>query len=138
VAGDLPFDENETIARTIVEMDDGVSMVIIDVQGDDDYGVAAILMVVSLTLSWRESGKDIIFVDWGEFLVEHILDYLSVRDDLYLPDPREKAKAASAGQSDLPWDAESIEKEITGEFRLFDNRSAALEWAELRLAQRYR
>src|SRR5699024_8505118 len=135
--GDLGFAETETLARTIVEMEDDVSMVIIDFQGVDDYGRAAILMLASLTSSWRESGKDIIFIDWGESLVESILDYLSVRDDLYLPDPREKAKAASAGQIDLPWDAESIEKEITGEFRLFDNRSAALEWAELRLAQRY-
>ncbi|MDN6357535.1 cyclic nucleotide-binding domain-containing protein [Yaniella sp.] len=137
VSGDLGFAETETLARTIVEMEDDVSMVIIDFQGVDDYGRAAILMLASLTSSWRESGKDIIFIDWGESLVESILDYLSVRDDLYLPDPREKAKAASAGQIDLPWDAESIEKEITGEFRLFDNRSAALEWAELRLAQRY-
>lgn len=94
-------------------------------------------MLASLTSTWRESGKDIIFIDWAESLVESILDYLSVRDDLYLPDPREKAKAASAGQIDLPWDAESIEQDISGEFRLFDNRSAALEWAELRLAQRY-
>src|SRR5699024_4536634 len=137
VSGDLGFAETETLARTIVEMDDDVSMVIIDFQGVDDYGRAAILMLASLTSTWRESGKDIIFIDWGESLVESILDYLSVRDDLYLPDPREKAKAASAGQIDLPWDAESIEQDISGEFRLFDNRSAALEWAELRLAQRY-
>lgn len=137
VSGDLGFAETETLSRTIVEMEDDVSMVVIDFQGVDDYGRAAILMLASLTANWRENGKDIIFIDWGESLVESILDYLSVRDDLYLPDPREKAKAASAGQIDLPWDAESIEKEISGEFRLFDNRSAALEWAELRLAQRY-
>lgn len=137
VSGDLGFAETETMARTIVEMEEDVSMVIIDFQGVDDYGRAAILMLASLTSSWRDNGKDIIFIDWGESLVESLLEYTSVRDDLYLPDPREKAKAASAGQIDLPWDAESIEAEITGEFRLFDNRSAALEWAELRLAQRY-
>lgn len=137
VSGDLGFAETETMARTIVEMEEDVSMVVIDFQGVDDYGRAAILMLASLTSSWREKGKDIIFIDWGESLVEAILDYISVSDDLYLPDPREKAKAASAGQIDLPWDAESIEQEISGEFRLFDNRSAALEWVELRLAQRY-
>lgn len=137
VSGDLGFAETETMARTIVEMEEDVSMVVIDFQGVDDYGRAAILMLASLTSSWRDNGKDIIFIDWGESLVESLLEYTSVRDDLYLPDPREKAKAASAGQIDLPWDAESIEEEITGEFRLFDNRSAALEWAELRLAQRY-
>jgi len=137
VSGDLGFAETETMVRTIVEMDDDVSMVIIDFQGVDDYGKAAILMLASMTTVWRDEGKDIIFIDWGEALVESILDYISIRDDLYLPDPREKAKAASAGQLDLPSDAESVEQEITGEFRLFDNRSAALEWAELRLAQRY-
>src|SRR5699024_11607775 len=102
--------------------------------GVDDYGKAAILMLASMITVWRDEGKDIIFIDWGESLVESILGYISVRDDLYLPDPREKAKAASAGQLDLPSDAESIEQEITGEFRLFDDGSAALEWAGSRLA----
>lgn len=137
VSGDLGFAETETMARTIVEMDDDVSMVIIDFHGVDDFGRAAVLMLASLTANWRASGKDIIFIDWSETLVEHILEYITVRDELELPDPREKAKAASAGIIDLPWDAEVPEQEITGEFRLFDNRSAALEWAELRLAQRY-
>ena len=137
VSGDLGFAETETMARTIVEFDDDVSMVIIDFQGVDDFGRAAVLMLATLTSSWRSQNKDIIFIDWTETLVEHILEYISVRDDLELPDPREKAKAASAGHIDLPWDAETIEQDISGEFRLFDNRSAALEWAELRLAQRY-
>src|SRR5690625_6789969 len=53
------------------------------------------------------------------------------------PDHSEKAEDASAGHLDPPWDAETPDEEISGEFRLFDNRSAALEWAELRLAQRY-
>lgn len=137
VSGDLGFAETETMARTIVEMDNEVSMVVIDFQGVDDFGRAAVLMLASLTSSWRENGKDIIFIDWGETLVESLLDYTSVRDDLYLPDPREKAKAASAGHIDLPGDADAVDEEISGEFRLFDNRSAALEWVELRLAQRY-
>lgn len=137
VSGDLGFAETETMARTIVELDDDVSMVIIDFQGVDDFGRAAILMLASLTASWRNAGKDIIFIDWTETLVEHLLDYIEVRDDLELPDPRDKAKAASAGHIDLPWESDEPEEEIQGEFRLFDNRSAALEWAELRLAHRY-
>ena len=137
VSGDLGFAETETMARTIVELDDEVSMVIIDFQGVDDFGRAAVLMLASLTASWRSAGKDIIFIDWTETLVEYILEYIEIRDDLELPDPRDKAKAASAGHIDLPWDSEAPEKEINGEFRLFDNRSAALEWAELRLAHRY-
>ncbi|HEY4557284.1 MAG TPA: glutaminase A [Enteractinococcus sp.] len=137
VSGDLGFAETETMARTIVEFDDEVSMVIIDFQGVDDFGRAAVLMLASLTASWRAERKDIIFIDWTETLVESLLEYAAVRDDIELPDPREKAKAASAGHLDLPWDAETPDEEITGEFRLFDNRSAALEWAELRLAQRY-
>ena len=137
VSGDLGFAETETMARTIVEMDEDVTMVVIDFQGVDDFGRAAILILASLTSSWRASGKDIIFIDWGETLVEHILEFVKVRDDLEVPDPRDKAKAASAGQLDFPWDSETPTEKITGEFRLFDNRSAALEWAELRLAQRY-
>lgn len=137
VSGDLGFAETETMARTIVELDDDVSMVIIDFQGVDDFGRAAILMLASLTASWRNAGKDIIFIDWTETLVEHLLDYIEVRDDLELPDPRDKAKAASAGHIDMPWESDEPEEEIQGEFRLFDNRSAALEWAELRLAHRY-
>ena len=137
VSGDLGFAETETMARTVVELDDEVSMVIIDFQGVDDFGRAAILMLASLTASWRNAGKDIIFIDWTETLVEHLLDYIEVHDDLELPDPRDKAKAASAGHIDLPWESDEPEEEIQGEFRLFDNRSAALEWAELRLAHRY-
>lgn len=137
VSGDLGFAETETMARTVVELDDDVSMVIIDFQGVDDFGRAAILMLASLTASWRNAGKDIIFIDWTETLVEHLLDYIEVHDDLELPDPRDKAKAASAGHIDLPWESDEPEEEIQGEFRLFDNRSAALEWAELRLAHRY-
>ena len=137
VSGDLGFAETETMARTIVELDDDVSMVIIDFQGVDDFGRAAILMLASLTASWRNAGKDIIFIDWTETLVEHLLDYIEVHDDLELPDPRDKAKAASAGHIDLPWESDEPEEEVQGEFRLFDNRSAALEWAELRLAHRY-
>ena len=137
VSGDLGFAETETMARTIVELEDDVSMVIIDFQGVDDFGRAAVLMLASLTALWRAAGKDVIFIDWTETLVEHILEYIAVRDDLDLADPREKAKAASAGHLDLPWSSGEPEQEIGGEFRLFDNRSAALEWAELRLAQRY-
>lgn len=136
VSGDLGFAETETMARTIVELEDDVSMVVIDFQGVDDFGRAAILMLAGLTSQWRAAGKDIIFIDWGESLVEHILEFVDVHE-LELPDPREKAKAASAGQLDLPWDDDTLTAEISGEFRLFDNRSAALEWAELRLAQRY-
>jgi glutaminase len=137
LSGDLGFAETETMARTIVGLDDEVTMVIIDFQGVDDFGRAAVLMLASLASHWRDDGKDVIFIDWTETLVEHILDYIAVRDDLELPDPREKAKAASAGHIELPLDSEEVEQEISGEFRLFDNRSAALEWAELRLAHRY-
>lgn len=137
LSGDLGFAETETMTRTIVELEDEITMVIIDFQGVDDFGRAAILMLASLTAHWRDEGKDVIFIDRTETLVEHILDYIAVRDDLDLPDPREKAKAASAGHIELPSDADEADREISGEFRLFDNRSAALEWAELRLAQRY-
>ena len=117
VSGDLGFAETETMARTIVEMDEDVTMVVIDFQGVDDFGRAAILILASLTSSWRASGKDIIFIDWGETLVEHILEFVKVRDDLEVPDPRDKAKAASAGQLDFPWDSNTDRKD-TGEFRL--------------------
>src|SRR5699024_8644976 len=137
VSGDLGFAETETMARTVVELDDEVSMVIIDFQGVDHIGRAAILMLASLTASWRNAGKDIIFIDWTETLVEHLLDYIEVHDDLELPDPRDKAKAASAGHIDLPWESDEPEEEIQGEFRPFANRSTTLERAELRLAHRY-
>src|SRR5699024_12549862 len=114
------------MVRTIVEMDDEVPVVIIDVEGVDDYDKAAILMLASMITVWRDDGKDIIFIDWGESFVESILDYISVRVDLYLPDPRELSKSVSAGHIVLPYDYESIELTHTMEICLLFDRSTSL------------
>lgn len=137
VSGDLGFAETETIARTIVEMEDEVSMVLLDLQGVDQFGKSAIRFLVDLTVRMRASNRDLIIIDDGE-LIDHMLEF-AAKARLPLPDPREKARAAAEGELDLsggPDTADSV-AQVRGEFRLFEYRGAALEWAELRLAQRY-
>lgn len=136
-SGDLGFAEAETMVRTITEMHDEVSMVVLDFQGVDAYSKATIILLALMIASWRDRAKDMVFIDRSDSLIDSILHYSTTRDDLDLPDPRQQAKSASAGQIDLLSDAMPTGQSITEEFRLFNNRSTALEWAELRLAQRY-
>ncbi|PXA76267.1 glutaminase A [Auritidibacter sp. NML100628] len=139
ISGDLGFAETEALQRSIVEFDDDVSTIMIDLNGIDEFGRSAIRVLASLASKLNADNRDLAIIDHEDRLVDHIMDFVNSTEGLDVEDPREKAKAASEGElvlSDGPRSASS-NAEVQGTFRLFENRAAALEWAEHRLAQRY-
>ncbi|GAA4114962.1 glutaminase A [Enteractinococcus coprophilus] len=134
-SGDLGFAETETMIRTITAMPESVSMVILDFQRVDAYSKATTILLALTLATWRDQAKDMLFIDRDDSLISSILTYSTTRDDLDFPDPRQQPHTTSTGQIDLP--SQAHHGTTLGEFRFFDDRAAALEWAELRLAQRY-
>lgn len=131
VSGDLGFAETEILAHTVAEVDPEVSIVVLDLRSVDEFGRSAIRLLIRMVHQFLEAERDLVVIDQDDKLTELMVD-TAERIGNPIPDPREEAEEAAQGIEMIRANAE-----VTGEFRLFQTRPRALEWAELRLLQRY-
>ncbi|APF41285.1 glutaminase A [Neomicrococcus aestuarii] len=72
LGGDLLFAGTETVLRTITEMHDRMSIVVLDVRKVDDFGPVALRMMTNLVNGFAAEGKSICLVDPDGAITEQL------------------------------------------------------------------
>ncbi|WBL19049.1 glutaminase A [Citricoccus sp. NR2] len=130
ISGDLGFAETEILAHTVAEIDPDITTVLLDLRAVDEFGRSAIHLLVRLVRQFLAENRDLALIDQDDRLTGLMVEAAERAGDP-LPDPREESAESTRG-------AQLVRSgKVTGEFRLFHTRPRALEWAELRVLQRF-